>query len=132
MGLVWALFHLPYFFTLGSSQTDMPPLSFTLRVIGLSVLFTWLYNNTRGSVLLAYLLHAAVNTWSRVFPIDHAPPLADWLSTGVTCLAAAAVLAAFGAEHLTRNGRRVRHPAAARETSQHGAASEARATLARR
>ena len=114
MGLVWALFHLPYFFTLGSSQTDMPPLSFTLRVIGLSVLFTWLYNNSRGSVLLAYLLHAAVNTWTRVFPIDHAPPLVDWLSTGVTCLVAVVVLVAFGAEHLTRNGRRLRHPEAVR------------------
>jgi len=72
MGLIWSLFHLPLFFTVtGSSQSGMSFWSFTISTVCLSILFTWMLNNTRGSVFLAYLFHAAQNTWSQVFNIDH-------------------------------------------------------------
>ena len=47
-----------------------------------------MYNNTRGSVLMAYLFHAAANTWSQVFSIDHANPLVGWILTGLLVLMA--------------------------------------------
>ena len=54
LGMIWTLFHLPLFFTVtGSSQSDWPFASFLLSTVALSVLYTWVFNNTRGSVLLA-------------------------------------------------------------------------------
>ena len=35
----------------------------------MSILFAWLFNRTRGSVLPALVLHTAVNAWSWVIPI---------------------------------------------------------------
>lgn len=60
IGVVWAVWHLPAFLFSVPGYTG----SFTLYVlllVGLSIVFTWLYNNTAGSVLLAMLLHGGVN-----------------------------------------------------------------------
>lgn len=107
LGVIWALFHLPLFYTLGSSQWDMSLLGYTVQLVGASVIFTWLYNNTRGSVLLAMLMHASLNTWTRVFPVDRAPALVNWLMAGVTCLIAVILVLLFGARHLRRDGKRI-------------------------
>jgi hypothetical protein len=40
----------------------IPFVAFVISVIGMTVLFTWVFNNTRGSLLLAILLHASINT----------------------------------------------------------------------
>jgi membrane protease YdiL (CAAX protease family) len=111
LGIIWAVFHLPLFFTLtGSSIDSLSILSRSIQLIGASVIFTWLYNHTHGSVLLAYLLHGSVNTWTRVFPIDQAPALAGWMMTGLVCLIAIILVMVSGAEHLRRRGQRMQHP----------------------
>ena len=110
LGLVWAMFHLPLLFTLtGTSLDGMSMLSRSIQIIGASVIFTWLYNHTQGSVLLAYLLHGAVNTWTRVFSIEQASPLVGWLMTGIVCVIAIILVVVFGADHLTRTGERIQH-----------------------
>ena len=37
---------------------------FTLAVLPITVILTFVFNNTRGSLLLAILVHASVNTFS--------------------------------------------------------------------
>lgn len=106
MGLIWSLFHLPLFFTMtGSSQTGMPFWSFTLSTVSLSILFTWMLNNTRGSVFLAYLFHAAQNTWSQVFNIDHSHggDYVPWILLALAII----VVVTTGAENLSRDHARV-------------------------
>ena len=101
LGSVWALFHLPIFFVQGASvlgsQSGMNPLVFLIEVMAGAILMTWLFNNTRSSLLIAYLYHAAVNTWtSEVFSlqaIDSAP---------VTVLLAVIIVVSYGPAHLTR------------------------------
>ena len=109
LGVIWGAFHLPLFFTLtGSSQAGVSFLGFLLSTVSLTVIFTWMYNHTRGSVLLAYLLHGATNTWTRIFPIDHnGSPLVGLAMGGLTVLAAVIILLTMGAENLSRNGTRV-------------------------
>ena len=109
LGVFWALFHLPLFFTLtGSSQADANFLWFLLSTVCLSIIFTWMFNHTRGSVLLAYILHGATNTWTRVFAIDHNPnPLVGGAMTGLTVLIAVILLVTLGAENLSRRGTRI-------------------------
>lgn len=63
IGVVWAVWHLPAFLS------DVPGYTgsfagYALLVVGLSVVFTWLYNNTGGSVLLAMLFHGGINAAS--------------------------------------------------------------------
>ena len=70
LGLVWGLWHLPAFFMAGTSQSELPLLPYLACVVALSVLFTWLYNGTGGSLVLAVLAHGAFNfTAGFLFPI---------------------------------------------------------------
>jgi membrane protease YdiL (CAAX protease family) len=108
MGVIWSFFHLPLFFTAtGSSQAEMSIVSFTISTISLSILYTWMLNNTRGSVLLAYLFHASANTWSQVFSVDHSNRFVDWSVTGLLALLAVIVVVAAGAENLSTNNTRI-------------------------
>jgi len=69
LGLVWGLWHLPLYFVLGTGQSELlragsPAFAiggFIGWTIGLSVLFTWLFNQTGGSLIVVILFHAAVN-----------------------------------------------------------------------
>ena len=70
LGVLWGLWHLPLFLLIpgyngaGTSFVGIliPFVAFVISVIGMAVLFTWVFNNTRGSILLAILLHASINT----------------------------------------------------------------------
>lgn len=108
LGVVWSVFHLPLFFTLtGSSQSDWSFINFLISTVAMTILYTWLYNNTRGSVLLAYLFHAAANTWSQVFSIDHANQALNWIITGLLVLVAVIVVGLKGTENLSRSTERI-------------------------
>ncbi|MBK9714850.1 MAG: CPBP family intramembrane metalloprotease [Kouleothrix sp.] len=103
LGVVWALFHLPLFWTIGgSSQVDMSLPGYVLQLGAMSVIVTWIFNHTRGSVLIATLLHASINTWTQIFAVDHAGPLVFWTQTGLTCLIAVVVVVVFGPWRLSR------------------------------
>ena len=53
LGLVWGVWHLPLFFIEGTSQAHIPLALFFLSVAAMSVLFAWLVNHTKGSVVAA-------------------------------------------------------------------------------
>ncbi len=65
LGPIWALWHLPMFFTEGSPQfSENVPASFamyTVIVFFISIIFTMIYNRSGGSVLACMLLHAFLN-----------------------------------------------------------------------
>ena len=68
LGFIWALWHLPLFFVAGADKSGQSFPMYALQVIALSVALTWLYSKTAGSVLLAMLLHAAVNNTKDLVP----------------------------------------------------------------
>jgi membrane protease YdiL (CAAX protease family) len=61
LGVLWGLWHLPLVWTEGATMYQQPVWLFLLDITAKSVLFTWVFLHTRGSVLLAMLLHAATN-----------------------------------------------------------------------
>ena len=59
VGLVWSAWHLPFLFIPGSSLYGSPFLGYLIQLSVLSIILTWIYNNT-GSVFACVLYH----TWS--------------------------------------------------------------------
>jgi len=66
LGLLWGLWHLPLMLIPAQSPLGHPItlallLVFLLGITARSIWYTWLFNNTGGSLLLAMLLHGALN-----------------------------------------------------------------------
>src|SRR5919205_4636117 len=84
LGAFEGLFHLPLFFRSGSDQAAAGLPLFMIGSMAGAVIFTWLFNNTRGSLLLVMLFHSFANMWIAVFPapaVDQAG--AQWCFNGV-------------------------------------------------
>lgn len=81
LGILWSCWHLPDFLTVSKGGgegtglvtflTNFP--IFTLAVVSLSVIMTWLYYHTQESLFIAILAHASVDApevagWTALFP----------------------------------------------------------------
>jgi membrane protease YdiL (CAAX protease family) len=102
LGVVWALWHLPGY--LGGWMLAQP-LAVLVSSVAFSVVMTWVYNRTGGSLLLMILLHsssnAALSVGARVLPAEVPAGLAG-LVYGGWIPALTYVLLAAGALALTR------------------------------
>ncbi len=65
VGIVWGLWHLPLFFIPDSVQARVPIAWFMSSILAESLIYTWLYQRTGGSLLIMIIFHAAINTWAR-------------------------------------------------------------------
>ena len=74
LGALWAIWHFPYALTKGTFLSEVPLHWFFINLLALSIIYTWIFNNTNGSLLLALLFHAAGNTTSNLLPF--LPPAA--------------------------------------------------------
>jgi uncharacterized protein len=65
VGFFWWLWHLPAVFIPGKFMTDNLLVFLALLVVITltSILFTWVFNNTNGSILATILMHTSMN-WS--------------------------------------------------------------------
>jgi membrane protease YdiL (CAAX protease family) len=71
IGALWGTWHIPLFFTEGTSQHGwlleggwlLAVGGYTIYNMAWSVQYTWVFNNTKGSVLLAAVMHGAGNAW---------------------------------------------------------------------
>lgn len=70
LGAIWSLWHLPLFYITNTAHTNDSFLSFTFAVIIMSILFTWLYNNSDGSIFVVMIFHASNNISSTLFPLN--------------------------------------------------------------
>ena len=61
LGVLWAAWHLPLVWTESAPLYQQPVWLLLLNMTAKSILFTWVFLHTRGSVLLAALLHATTN-----------------------------------------------------------------------
>jgi uncharacterized protein len=70
LGVIWAAWHVPLFFTDGSALYGSSLLVLFLRLPATSIMFTWLFQRTQGSLLLAIIFHAALNLFAAPPPDD--------------------------------------------------------------
>lgn len=93
LGAIWALWHLPILVSDPSGQR--PPVQFGLAVIAMSILHTWLYQRTNGSVLLVTLFHAMINALAAfVFPTFQGAGYGQlwWINAAVWWVSAVVVM----------------------------------------
>ena len=61
LGVIWTCWHIPLFFVTGATQVGIPFPFYLALVVTITVYFTWLYNNTHGSLIITVLGHFAFN-----------------------------------------------------------------------
>jgi uncharacterized protein len=60
---------LLFLYSAGTAQSHLPMGLYALSAVASSVVFAWLYNRSRCSVLPVLVLHTAINAWSPVIPV---------------------------------------------------------------
>ena len=103
IGVVWTFWHVPVYFMPGHTIIPLP--MFLPVTIGLSILFTWVYNNTGGSLLATVLMHFSFN-FSGAFLAGHLglmPPMLLYIGGGSAIgLLTVVVVVVFGWRRLSR------------------------------
>jgi len=106
VGLVWALWHLPLFMMVGTSQHELglPFIGFLVGLMANSIIYTWLYNNTQQSIWSAILLH-----WLYTYAVEVVfigvtrSPLYNWLEYLPYVIMAAIVVLIWKPQTLSRS-----------------------------
>jgi membrane protease YdiL (CAAX protease family) len=113
LGLIWGLWHIPLYFVLGTGQYETAAsagvtfaiAAFVVWTMGLSVLFTWLFNETGGSLVIAILFHTAVNLAAFVPAAVGSTGAASFLYPLITWIVALIVAARYGRQNLSSRPR---------------------------
>jgi uncharacterized protein len=95
LGVIWAVWHLPQFWTQGATWAGSSPLLLVLELPAVSIVYTWVFEHTKGSVLIAILLHAALNLCTVSAAVGGAGSwqlitlllVSKWLAAGAVVLA---------------------------------------------
>ncbi|MGA9118021.1 MAG: type II CAAX endopeptidase family protein [Bacteroidota bacterium] len=69
LGTFWACWHIPLWFMPGTSLGSTPFGAFVVACAALSVILTWIYNNTGKNMVAAILTHGMVNAVNPLFPV---------------------------------------------------------------
>ena len=97
LGVLWGAWHLPTFFVTGAPQYGLPFSAFVPLTMAYSVVIGWVYVHSRGSVLIASLMHGAINLSQGFFLGGVDPSKEYWLLAAVYGVTALALVLAFGA-----------------------------------
>ena len=81
VGAIWALWHLPLFYVVGTDTTGQSFPVYMAQVIALSVAISWLYSHTACSLLLVMLMHSAINQVTGLVAAAGAPSAHPWTFT---------------------------------------------------
>jgi uncharacterized protein len=90
LGVIWWVWHLPLVWTSGAALEGDPVWLLLADLLAKSLLFTWVFLRTSGSVLVAIMLHASTN----LFAVSPVPASDGDLTLSLVALALKWVLVA--------------------------------------
>lgn len=100
VGVLWALWHLPLFLWADNPMSRYPFVPWLIGVLADSVIYTWLFNSTRGSLSAVALFHILTNAYGPILPRGTVVSTAI-----VACFVAAILIGLYGRDHLARGER---------------------------
>jgi membrane protease YdiL (CAAX protease family) len=98
LGLIWGFWHVPLFFMPGSFQSTISFPGFILSTLAMSVLTTWIYNHSHGSVLITAIFHAATDMTIASSHVMTGDIRLFWIFVAVQWLAALTIITLSGKE----------------------------------
>ena len=101
LGVIWSVWHLPLFYISGTTQSNMPFYEFFLMNVAISVLYSWLYNNTKGSLSIAILFHWMMNLSAATIHYWYSG-LGRWIGFFITIIIVIIVIIRWGPTKLSR------------------------------
>lgn len=104
LGIIWWLWH---FHPLNFTAYQPTAFSFLFNILAFTILLTWIYNNTDGSILMAALFHTVSNVCDWIIPTSMAaanitsnrPSIIQGVLTWILAIA---IIMLFGAKQLSR------------------------------
>jgi membrane protease YdiL (CAAX protease family) len=107
LGILWGAWHIPYLWGIKGVSLPWPFSTFLLFIVSISILMTWIFYHTRGSLLIALLFHIWVNNipgyvtaFLSIKNTNGFNALLPWLYAAAALL----VVAMYGYRTLTRRG----------------------------
>jgi membrane protease YdiL (CAAX protease family) len=123
LGMMWAFWHLPLFLNPDTFYSNLPFGLWLAYLIPFTILITWVFNSTGGSVLMAMVVHAAMNATTDLWKVlpeysggetsmsaaeaAAATVRLNLMIAIVLWIAAAAVVLIYGPHNLSRHPRDV-------------------------
>jgi len=86
LGAIWGLWHLPLY--LNPEQSSFPLILFLIFIMGISIIYSVLFNNTRGSLLMAVVFHASTDIAPRFMQIANFTPISWSIIVALTWISA--------------------------------------------
>ncbi|MHB8628431.1 MAG: CPBP family glutamic-type intramembrane protease [Aggregatilineales bacterium] len=106
LAVIWGLWHIPLFLTRGTPNANIPYLGFMIGIVAQSIMQTWMFNSTRGSLLLSQLFHQSFNAWAAALIIVPSVAGGDatayWISVVLFWFVAIGLTVIYGAMRLSR------------------------------
>jgi len=90
LGIIWGVFHFPLYW-----QRPLFAILFLAFTPALSIIITWLFLRSKGSILLITLVHATYNAWVQVFLTTNSE-LIMAVSVGVSWMVVIILLTRYG------------------------------------
>lgn len=104
LGVIWACWHLPFYFQSGGGA-GMPFPIYLVMIIVVSIFITWIYNNTNGSLALCVITHFCFNFGSAFIAgyLGLLPKMVFYAGCGALLgVYVAIIIFVFGQKHLSR------------------------------
>ena len=101
LGAIWICWHIPLWFAPGDLQIRENFWGWAAIVLLYSIFYTWIFNNTNGSVLAAVLFHAMSNATPELIWCCGS---SYWHYIGVELLVVILIVIIFGPKNMLRIG----------------------------
>jgi membrane protease YdiL (CAAX protease family) len=108
LGVAWAIWHLPLFtFTDGLAHLGIGgTVGWLMSILTGSVLMTWFFNSSRGSVLAVAVFHGVLD----IFMTSPVVPNVASVMGAILTIGTVALVPLFGPSHLARQTRTIEEP----------------------